>query len=354
MNVYRTVKSVLDISPLDVVRALRRRLTALPFALPNAPRRLSSDQTKELDIMRHDNRAAGPPFAPSLFWRELLAKRFDYYFQTEGIQNPEEHELNLCFSGFSPGDVRLHRYVCWLYLTILQRRDTLGLIRKLSPTCREEDGFAYRFGEFFVSLDLLLSIDDFYSLYELNPKVAVEPIIVAELGAGWGRLGYVLCKANPNATYVIFDLPEILLISQSYLPTLLPDTKAMTYESNREISRIKREELLQSKVWFFGTQDVQKLQECSVDLFVNIASFQEMPREYVATYLTYIGHAASGGGCFFRQLKDRRIHGHHREEIAGVDQYSFPSTWKCAFLRSSTISNDFFEAGFSIPQQAPR
>ena len=86
-----------------------------------------------------------------------------------------------------------------------------------------------------LSLDLLFSIDDFYNLYEINPKIAHEPIVVAELGAGWGRLGYVLRKVNPRATYIVFDLPEVLLISQTYLPTLRFNYAAIFTKSTRPI-----------------------------------------------------------------------------------------------------------------------
>ena len=137
------------------------------------------------------------PLHPQVIGKKLQLA-FDALFRREGIDNPEEQSYNLRFSGFARSDPRLHRYVCWMYYQNLKKRDQLDLLTRLKATCKVEDGFAYLFEGKSISLDLLLSIDDFYSLLELVPQVAKEPIVVAELGAGWGRLGYVLCRVNPR------------------------------------------------------------------------------------------------------------------------------------------------------------
>ena len=196
------------------------------------PSALTEAQSAELELMRKDNQLAATPFVASKHWEEVV-RIFESILIRDGITNPEEQEFNFSFSRLALGDERLHRYVCWMYRNLLKSRNSLNLLNLLNATCSTKRGLAYQMDSQTLSLDLLFSIDDFYNLYEINPKIAHEPIVVAELGAGWGRLGYVLHKVNPRATYIVFDLPEVLLISQTYLPTLLRGSITRQYSQNR-------------------------------------------------------------------------------------------------------------------------
>ena len=344
-----TVNRLLDTSPLDIVRLARRTFHSPRHGVSKG---LDPKQEAELALMRQDLSRAGPPFTPSKHWQEV-AGIFDKAFHEEGIANPEEQSYNLRFSGFARSDPRLHRYVCWMYYQQLKKRDHLDLLTTLKAACKVEDGFAYVFEGRIVSLDLLLSIDDFYSLLELMPQVAKEPTVVGELGAGWGRLGYVLCKVNPRCTYVVFDLPEVLVINQNYLPTLLTPCVTTRYEIARTHEQLDRNTLRKSQLWFFGPQHMDRFAPDSVDLIVNIASFQEMPKTYVANYLEYFSRIASRGACYLRQLRSGRSHDHKFDEIEGFDAYPIPAYWDRVFVRTSTISDEFVEAGYRIgPQPA--
>jgi hypothetical protein len=353
MNINELVKKTLDTSLLDIYRFLERKHKRNSSKDSQETKNaLTTEQKQWLKEMREDSKEVGPPFKPSQQWQGLV-ERFERMFSEQGIQNPENQDYNLSFSGFALGDRRLHRYVCWMYRSLLSKRDSLGLLSKLEATCKEDRGFGYKMEDTFLSLDLLFSIDDFYGLYELNPAVATEPIIVADLGAGWGRLGYVLHKVNPRCTYIVFDLPEILLVSQSYLPTLLQDTVVRKYDKNRTVPRFNREILRDAGIWFILPQDILRFDASSIDMIVNIASFQEMPVEYVAEYFKYFSTIAAGGHCFLRQLRDGKSHGHALDQIPGFNQYPFLSNWERKFLRSSTLSDEFFEVGFTIPPIHP-
>jgi hypothetical protein len=95
---------------------------------------------------------------------------------------------------------------------------------------------------------------------------------------------------------------------------------------------------------------MDKFQSCSVDYVVNIASFQEMPVEFVREYLRRFSRLAGNGYGYMRQLYDGKFHSHHLGEIDGLQAYPFPSSWRQEFLRSTTLSDEFFEVGFSIPE----
>jgi len=349
IDAKRFARKILDTSFLDIYRFLNSKRSSSSQKWEN---RLLDEQQHLLDVMRQDSEKIVPPFKPSQQW-QMLVDRFELLFYKEGIQNPEHQGYNLSFSGFALKDPRLYRYVCWMYRSLLAKRDSLGLLEKLEATCKEGFGYGYKMADRLVSLDLLFSIDDFYGLYELNKSVATAPIIVAELGAGWGRLGYVLRSVNPKCTYVVFDLPEILLICQSYLPTLLKNPRVRGYDVNRTVSRFSAEKLLEADLWFLCPQDIVRFDTGSINMIVNIASFQEMPKEYVAEYFRYFSTVANGGHCFLRQLRDGKSHGHNLDQIPGLADYPFPAEWKRNYLRSSTLSDEFFEAGFTIPPSTP-
>jgi putative sugar O-methyltransferase len=344
-----SLRRLLDASPLDVARAIvRMRAPRPPVAGQTGARfTLTADEIAQLEMMRQDNRGAGPPYTAPKLW-QLIVEEFEDVFRREGIGNPEEQYFNLRFSGFSPADARLHRYVCWMYRRILQARDSLGLLHKLRATCRRGRGFAYEMEGDCLSLDLLMSIDDFYNLYEMNPAVASEPTIVAELGAGWGRLGYVLRSVNPGAVYVIFDLPEVLVVSQRYMQALFPDARVADYATGRKVERFTRDTLLQYSLWFLGTQHIRQLDRGAVDVVLNVASFQEMPLAYVAEYVRRFSDIAQGGHCYLRQLRAGDSHGHCYGEIATLEEYPFPKSWVQRYLRPSILTDEFFEAGFAI------
>jgi putative sugar O-methyltransferase len=67
-----------------------------------------------------------------------------------------------------------------------------------------------------ISQDLATSIREYSTMLEARPVLGDEPKIVAELGAGYGRLGYVLLQ-DPGTRYFVFDIPPALAAAQWYL-----------------------------------------------------------------------------------------------------------------------------------------
>ena len=83
-------------------------------------------------------------------------------------------------------------------------------------------------------------------------------------------------RVNPRVTYVCADLPETLIISQSYLPTTLDNVTSRAYREN-----LKRIDLSEPGLRFIGSHDLPRIPEKSIDVFINIASFQEMKNDQV-------------------------------------------------------------------------
>lgn len=339
------LRRLAHVSAASIVRGLDLR-----YRLARAcgvPSRLSEAQQAILQRMRDDNAAATEPFQATALWIEV-AKLFDREFYSAGVSDVEAGYLNLRFFGYAPGDHRLYDYLLYTYYQLVKQRDSLGVLSRVPATCPIGPGLAMDIEGRRVSLDLLLSIDDFYNLVELAPRIVTAPVIVADLGAGWGRLGYVLKRVNPTLTYVVFDLPETLFVSSSYLPKQLPEVAFQTYERAREIPAITRDLLQRGSMWFLGAQDLQKVSDEALDVVVNVASFQEMTRAQVDRYFELIDTKARGGYLYLRQLWSGATHGHRLKEIEGHSEYPFRARWGEQFCRNSRFSHLFFEAGFRL------
>ncbi|MBI4291246.1 MAG: putative sugar O-methyltransferase [Betaproteobacteria bacterium] len=313
---------------------------------------LSREQSDLLELMRADNARAGFPFAASQFWAKE-AGDFQRVFDVTGISKVENEYFNTRYSGITMNDPRLYEWFISTFYHLIRSRDPLDLLARLQATADTAAAHAVTLGginvEFGppvtidgrrISADLLFSIYDFYNLYELNPAVASEALVIGDLGAGWGRIGYVLLKVNPRLRYLVFDIPESLLVSSAYLPQLLPELERSSYLETRGRAAFSRQDLMQKALWFLGSQDLLKLPANAVDLMVNVASFQEMSADQVNRYLAIFDEVVFGGHVYLRN--------NYVGVSSRVDQYRIPEGWLRRFVRASAYSPQFYEAGWRV------
>jgi putative sugar O-methyltransferase len=243
--------------------------------------KLAPEQEQLLALMRQDNAVSGAPFRASEHWIRVN-EAFDDWFQVEGIRDVESQTLNQTFASPPPDRFNVLRHASWMLYQKVKSRDRLGLLGKISATVKQGSGLGFVFDGNYVSWDLLVSIDTLCSIGEVDDSLWHKPLVVVDLGAGWGRVGYVLKSVNPNCVYVACDLPEALLVLSTYLPRLLPGERVHTYQENREIVEFSRELLIHGGgCRFCGTQDLARFADKSIDIFINIASFKEISIEQV-------------------------------------------------------------------------
>jgi putative sugar O-methyltransferase len=308
--------------------------------------RLNAEQINLLKEMREANSTSRSPFRASDIWIQL-SKRFDDWFWWEGIEDVECQEMNSFFSSPRPGEYKLLRYACWMFYQTLKASDKFDLLSKIPATANPESGLAFEFEGHLVSWDLLISIDTMNSLIEADPAILTEPVIVVDLGAGWGRMGYALKKVNPNCTYVICDLPEALLVSSTYLPKLVPHEKFHYFSKNRSIREFNKETFKNGGVFFLGAQDLECFADNTVNFFISIASFQEMTPKQVNEYFDLIDRKVNGV-FYTQQLFEAKTHTWQIGEISGYKEYPFRSNWKQIYLRSATFSDLYFETAHQV------
>ena len=246
---------------------------------------LDNKQKKLLAQMRADNAASQPPFKTQGHW-ENINRMFDTWFSSDGIADVINQRYNWHFAGtlepstayaMKPwiewmsgkkynGPKNAEGYIAAAELLLLQKVaeiDELGILDKLDH----------------LPWGVLTAIHSLYSIHEHIP-ILTEPMTVVDLGAGWGRIGYVLRSVNENTRYIVYDLPESLLISITYLPKMLGEEEA------------KYNYLADTPgAYFMGAHMLPEFPD-TADVFINIASFMEMSSEYVSLYLDIIEEKA--------------------------------------------------------------
>ena len=305
---------------------------------------MNADEKSLLQTMRDDNARAGFPFAPRGVWINLCHD-FEEKFSAHGLPNDDIAYFNQSFSQSLPGNPRYHRYAVYMLYRLVKQRDTADLLGRFDWSTDTGYEIAIDGGRY--SWDTLISLDTILSIADADSGILDSPRIVADLGAGWGRIGYVLKRINPQVSYVVLDLPEILMISMSVLPRMLPDESTSLYDQTRQASALSKRALLEKGLWFAGSQDLLKIEDGAIDVFINVASFQEMKLSQVRAYFDLIDRKVAG--TFYTQqyvvVSDAQ---RPYNAISGLEEYPFKATWRERFKRHVTFSERFFEACFDV------
>ena len=108
--------------------------------------------------------------------------------------------------------------------------------------------------------------------------------VLAELGAGYGKLAYFILRDISNACFIDFDLPETLCLAAYFLMKSWPNKKVLLYGENEySIKSHSEYDLI-----FMPCYEISKIGQDSVDLFVNKNSLGEMTKEAVINYVNHI------------------------------------------------------------------
>lgn len=195
-----------------------------------------------------------------------------------------------------------------------------------------------------ISQDLANSIRECNTVWERCDAGRTPRPVVAELGAGYGRLGQVFLSGTP-ARYFIFDIPPALHVSQWYLGKLFPERKVFAF---RHFDRFEdvRAEVEAADVAFFTPNQLPLLPERSVDVFLSISTLPEMALAQISNYLGLISRTARRG-VYLKQW---------RKWFNDKDGYEFtydrlvlPEDWRMVLDRPDAIQPLFQERAWVRP-----
>jgi putative sugar O-methyltransferase len=319
---------------------------------------LSKAQEESLQLLRKDNLASGSPFVATSLWQNI-SREFNHLLRIEGIGNVENQAYNNLFSQPDPTHPRNYRYALWMLYCQVKQIDKLNLLERLgslpnydlSNRSVSQSGVVIKFEGKSVTWDLLISIATLYSIAEIDNRIFTEPLVVADLGAGWGRILYFLKLINPKCTCIVFDLPEPLLISMNYFPKLLPEQEYFFYEDIKKMSSISADVLKEGSTWFCASQDLAKFEPKSIDIFINVASFQEMTKLQIQKYFALIDSKVKGL-LYLQEYWKFPAYKDKFDLVAGYDDYPFLSHWQNLYTRNIFFSDLYFESVFNMSKQS--
>ena len=130
-------------------------------------------------------------------------------------------------------------------------------------------------------------LKEMMQIFFIEKQVKLKDLkVVLELGSGTGIKTSTFLKINPNITYIIIDIPPALYVSQQYL--IAQKYKVLTYDDLKKIKSLNEINLGNYNVICLAPWMIDYLSGISIDIFINVCSFQEMEPWLVKNYLDKI------------------------------------------------------------------
>jgi putative sugar O-methyltransferase len=289
-------------------------------------------------------------------WRILGIVRHQLGVVGEWLRRPDFEVFRARFPqpSYAPGGriASFNAPSAWIYKTFvaiyadsLARHDPLGLLRRLEePTIGNPFSVVHRGRS--ISQDLCNSIHELYSIFGPNGAAIAggAPLEVAELGAGYGRLAYVIVSASPGVRYTIIDVPPALYLSQRYLTALFPQVAAFRFRPWDDFAAI-RDEFSVARLRFLLPHQAELLPDRSVDYFINISQLHEMSRPQVERYFALMDRICRGR-VYTKQWRVSRTP--VNDVVFRERDYPVPARWRTLYHRRHPVQRMFFEALYEV------
>lgn len=248
----------------------------------------------------------------------------------------------------------LYRLLMAMLWDYTRAHDKLGLAGRLSEP-RTGSPIEVYIGSKLVSQDLAHSILECNSILgAIDTEERLSISRVAEVGAGYGRLGHVLMQAV-RCQYVVFDIPPGLLVSQWYLGETFPGKRIFRFRHFEHFEDIA-EELAQADIAFFSANQIELFPEGYFDLTINISSLHELRPDQIDNLLAQT-YRVTRHYVYLKQYKEY-INPYDGLRIL-EDSYRLAPGWKHRYYRDDGVDSRFFETliereAAGLPAQVPR
>lgn len=124
-----------------------------------------------------------------------------------------------------------------------------------------------------------------------------------ELGSGAGKLVELLKFFYPRLTFYLFDIAPQLYVCEQYLKGVFPG-RVVSYRDAKRLQRLVPDEHA-GMIVILGACQFPLLAGCSMDLFWNSASLQEMEPGIAENYLRYVDMSCRH--VYLRELFDGQV-----------------------------------------------
>lgn len=192
--------------------------------------------------------------------------------------------------------------------------------------------------------DLLNSIIETYSVLEALLVVKKEPKTILELGGGYGRNTYVLKKLFPKTKIIMVDIVPAIVLAQWYMTNVFADKNVLGVSDFKSYTEIKNKYEKADMVFLLPHQ-IELLPKKSIDMIININSFQEMTLEQIKSYFKQIDRLTNG--IFYtKQWKQQ----HNKVDNIKINENEYPvyKSWVKLFHREARVQSKFYEAAYQV------
>lgn len=250
--------------------------------------------------MKEDQAKIGSRYLPSPMWQQILEdaysslnqndiNKFHYFLANFGAWDRyngvefntliRNHAKSFIKRRYCENEIFYHQLKIWRWFATNRK----PVSRLDQPTFGNQSG-AYIDGVF-------VGVGSFFT--EIYGSMLAELIhdldhpIVAELGAGYGRLAYFTLRDVADFVFIDFDLPETLCLAAYWLMQVYPNKIALLY-GEEEYSSVSHEKY---ELIFMPSWEITKVGPSTVDLFINTNSLGEMTQTAARNYIAYITKA---------------------------------------------------------------
>lgn len=234
---------------------------------------------------------------------------------------------------------RVYRWLVAMLWDYTAAHDKLGLVEKLAEP-RLGSPVEIYYQAKLVSQDLAHSILECNSILgEIGELAQDRSLRIAEVGAGYGRLGYVLLHAV-KCQYVVFDIPPSLYVSQWYLSEVFPVKRIFRFRNFERFDEIVGE-LAEADIAFFTANQIELFPAGYFDMSINISSLHELRPDQIDNMLGQI-YRITRRYVYLKQY--REYVNPYDSLVIREDSYKVAPGWKKLYHRSDTVDSRFFEA----------
>ncbi len=252
--------------------------------------------------------------SPSKYWMEEM-EGFDYIFDASPLilNKLREHTFHITgIKSYEYRDHHAHQASAFeKKIKLLQQVDPWGLFIPEAPNL---GGFGHKLSAGLVNLDTLKFYETLIGMEISNTfsEIRGKKSLVIEIGAGWGGFAYQFKINFPLSTYLLVDLPATMIFSYIYLKNCFPNAKFKVVKNESEIPTI--EEYINFDFVFIPNFLFRQLNLPSVDLGINMVSFQEMTETQIMSYLEKLTQV----GCkkFYSHNRDRSKHNQELNSVS--------------------------------------
>lgn len=195
-----------------------------------------------------------------------------------------------------------------------------------------------------ISQDLPNTVVEINTFIPFIPDAEKNALNVAELGAGFGRVGSVLLQTYKNIRYTIVDIPPALYVSQTFLENVFPEKKIFFFRNFSNWDEVK-EEFCDADIKFLLPHQIELIPEKFFNLFINISSMHEMKLVQIKNWFYQIDRCTKG--TFY--CKQYKVHNNNFDRIQVTkEDYPIFENWEVVYDEENKLFSSFFDRIYKI------